>query len=147
MQADNALRVDYRATTDKPTMVNLTNHAYFILKGRDQGDVLEHGLQIMADSIAASDADHIPTGELTPVKGTPFDFTELTPIDRNIETQTGVNQHQQHRARFRPYLCHPRRAGHITPGCVEDVVGPGDGGANDPTPSASIPQIRCGRWR
>jgi len=85
LQADNALRIDYRATTDKPTVVNLTNHAYFNLKGHDQGDVLEHRLQIMADSIAASDADHIPTGELTPVKGTIFDFTEPAPIGKNIE--------------------------------------------------------------
>jgi aldose 1-epimerase len=96
LQADNALRIDYRATTDKPTVVNLTNHAYFNLKGHDHGDVLEHRLQIMADSIAASDADRIPTGELTAVKGTPFDFTELTPIGKNIEsadprTTTGTN--------------------------------------------------------
>ena len=87
LQADNALRIDYVATTDKPTVVNLTNHAYFNLKGHDQGDVLEHRLQIMADSIAASDADHIPTGELTPVKGTIFDFIEPTPIGKNIESR------------------------------------------------------------
>jgi aldose 1-epimerase len=86
LQADNALRIDYRATTDKPTVVNLTNHAYFNLKGHDQGDVLEHRLQIMADSIVASDADHIPTGELTPVQGTIFDFTEPTPIGKNVES-------------------------------------------------------------
>jgi aldose 1-epimerase len=92
LQADNALRIDYRAATDKPTVVNLTNHAYFNLKGHDQGDVLEHRLQIMADNIAASDADHIPTGELTPVKVRSSISPSLRPSARTSKPPTPASR-------------------------------------------------------
>jgi aldose 1-epimerase len=70
----NELRIEYSATTDKPTPVNLTNHSYFNLGGA--GDVLGHELMLAADSFTPSDANLIPTGEIKSVKGTPMDFTK-----------------------------------------------------------------------
>ncbi|MFB4282125.1 aldose epimerase family protein [Nonomuraea sp. MTCD27] len=71
---DDALRIDYAAETDAPTVVNLTNHSYFNLKGG--GDVLDHVVRMESEHYLPVDEDKIPMGELAPVKGTPFDFTE-----------------------------------------------------------------------
>lgn len=82
----NNLRLDYEATTNKATVVNLTNHIYFNLAGNGSGDVYGQELQIMADEYTPTDADQIPTGELAPVAGTALDFRQLTPIGRHIRS-------------------------------------------------------------
>ncbi|MBV9880106.1 MAG: galactose mutarotase [Gemmatirosa sp.] len=81
----NALVVDYRAATDEPTPVNMTQHAYFNLAGHDGGDVLDHELTIVASRITPVDASLIPTGELRSVCGTPFDFSTPRRIGERID--------------------------------------------------------------
>lgn len=80
---DNALEIEYTATTDKPTVVNLTNHSYFNLNG-GKSDVLNHEISINADNFIPVDATLIPTGEVRPVKGTVFDFTKPVTIGAGI---------------------------------------------------------------
>ena len=82
--ASNELKIEYWAETDTPTVVNLTNHAYFNLSAGKENTILDHYLMIPADSITPVDSTLIPTGELAAVEGTPFDFRKLTKIGLRI---------------------------------------------------------------
>ncbi len=84
---DNALRIDYRGTTDSPTILNPTNHCYFNLTGSPQNSILEHELTIAADYFTPVDNQLIPTGEIREVAGTPMDFRTIKVVGRDINTE------------------------------------------------------------
>jgi aldose 1-epimerase len=83
---DNALRIDYVATSDKDTVINFTNHSYFNLAGNGSGSVANQMLLVNADSYTPTGPDQIPTGEIAPVEGTPFDFRQMMPIGARLNS-------------------------------------------------------------
>lgn len=83
---DNALRIAYKATADKPTILNLTNHSYFNLSGDPSHDILSENLFIAASSFTPIDSSFMTTGEIRPVEGTPFDFRTSKAIGADIES-------------------------------------------------------------
>lgn len=86
LTGDNELKISYDAVTDKATVINLTSHSFFNLKGAGEGSIEDHLLMINADRYTPIDSTSIPTGELATVKGTPFDFTTPKLIRKDIET-------------------------------------------------------------
>ncbi len=86
---DDELKIEYNATTDKPTVLNLTNHSYFNLTGDINNTILDHELEIAADNYTPVDTTLIPIGKIVTVKGTPFDFTKATKIGLRIDSVPG----------------------------------------------------------
>lgn len=85
ISANNELRIDYQATTDKTTVLNLTNHCYWNLSGAGSGTIKNHQLTLSADKYLPVDVNLIPTGKLASVKGTPLDFTKATEIGARLD--------------------------------------------------------------
>jgi len=121
----NELRIDYTASTDRPTFVNLTHHSYFNLTGRRGGDVLGHQLFIEADTFLPVDEGLIPTGEMRPVRGTPFDFREPVAIGSRIaaaDPQLARGKGYDHN-----FCLGPRGGDPTTPSLAARLVEPGSG--------------------
>jgi len=89
----NTLRIEYHATTDTKTVCNVTNHSYFNLEGHTAKDIFSHEMQIFSDKITAVDENLIPTGELTDVTGTPYDFRETKLIGQDFKSVDGGYDH------------------------------------------------------
>ncbi len=85
LNQQNELLIEYHATSDQKTIVNMTHHSYFNLKGEGQGDVLEHEVKVNADKYTPADENLIPTGEIASVKGQPVDFTSLREIGSRLD--------------------------------------------------------------
>ena len=85
LTADNAIAIDYEATTDAPTVINMTNHSYFNLTGDPTQQILDHELVINADAFTPVDDSYMTTGEIAPVAGTPMDFTTAKVVGKEID--------------------------------------------------------------
>jgi len=80
----NELKIEYMAITDKPTLINMTNHAYFNLNGEGNGNILNHQMKVNAEKYVETDAELIPTGEIKPVENTPLDYRQFAPMGKGI---------------------------------------------------------------
>lgn len=122
ISGSNVFSVDYRATSDRPTPVNLTHHSYFNLSGEGSGDVLGHELTIHADSFTPIDDSLLPTGALASVEGTPLDFRRTRPIGARI----GSSHEQMRMARGYDHNFVLNRAG-AAPSPAARVADPASG--------------------
>jgi aldose 1-epimerase len=122
--AENALKIEYSAATDKDTVLNPTNHSYFNLAGQGNGDILKNEMTIHASRFTPVDSTLIPTGELKKVAGTPFDFTKATAVGARIE-------HNDEQLKFGKGYDHnwvlDKKAGSTAPSLAVEVYEPTSG--------------------